>query len=128
MFQHLKLLDNLLVLKLWQHLKAFQVPGSNPVQGWHLLSRNPHQDYLSNGSDGQINQDLAKQHHQLREQVVQVSFITSNLLYGYESADSEKRIQAFEKRVLEDTFSHLLLGVQDQRLVAEQDQLPCGST
>ena len=27
----------------------FQVPGSNPVQRWHLLKRNPHQDCFSNG-------------------------------------------------------------------------------
>ena len=37
----------------------------NPVQGWHLLSRNPHKDCLSNDNNGQIKQDLVKQHHQL---------------------------------------------------------------
>ena len=47
----------------------FQVPGSNPVQGWHLLSRRLHQDCLSNGSNGQTKQDLAAQHHQLGKQV-----------------------------------------------------------
>ena len=29
----------------------FQVPGSNPVQRWHLLSRSPHQYYLGYGSN-----------------------------------------------------------------------------
>ena len=47
----------------------FQVPGSNPVQSWHLPRRSPHQDYLSNGSNGQTKQDLAMQHHQLCKQV-----------------------------------------------------------
>ena len=32
-----------------------QVPGSNPVQGWHLLSRNLQQDCLSNGSNTRLN-------------------------------------------------------------------------
>ena len=31
---------------------CFNVPGSSPVQGWHLLCRNPHRDCLSNGSSG----------------------------------------------------------------------------
>ena len=40
-----------------------------------MLSRNPYQDCLSNGSNGQNTQDLAVQHHQLSKQVqvVQVS-------------------------------------------------------
>ena len=46
-----------------------QVPGSNPVQGWHLLRRSPHQNCLSNGSNDQTKEDLAVQHHQLRKQV-----------------------------------------------------------
>ena len=60
----------------------FQVPGINPVQEWHL-SRNPHQDCLSNGSNSQTKQDLAVQHHQLRKQVqgLQVS-CHSILIYG----------------------------------------------
>ena len=45
----------------------FQVPRSNPMQGWHLLSRSPHQVCLSNGSNGQTKQALAMQHHQLRK-------------------------------------------------------------
>ena len=43
----------------------FQVPGSNPVQRWHLLSGSPHQDFLIDGSNGKTRQDLAVQHHQL---------------------------------------------------------------
>ena len=37
----------------------FQVHGSNPVQGWHLLSRSLHQDCLSNANNDQTKQDLA---------------------------------------------------------------------
>ena len=33
----------------------FQVPRSNLVQGWHLLSRNPHQNCLSSGSKTRLN-------------------------------------------------------------------------
>ena len=33
------------------------------------LSRNLHQDCLSNGSGGQISQDLVRQHHQLHNQI-----------------------------------------------------------
>ena len=40
----------------------FQVPGSNPVQEWHLL-KSLHQGYLSNGSNSQIKDDLVVQHH-----------------------------------------------------------------
>ena len=36
-----------------EEVNQFQVPGSNPVQRWHLLSRSLHQDCLSNGSNGQ---------------------------------------------------------------------------
>ena len=34
----------------------------------------------------------------------------------------------FRNRVHKETSSYFLLGAQDQRLGAEQDQLPCGST
>ena len=34
-----------------------------PVKGWHMLSRSPRQDCLSNGSNDQSKQDLAVQHH-----------------------------------------------------------------
>ena len=46
----------------------FQVPGSNPVQRWHLLSRSLYQDCLSHSSNGQTKQDLVVQHHQLGTQ------------------------------------------------------------
>ena len=51
----------------------FKVPGSDHVQGWHLLSRNPHQKCLSNGK---TKQDLVVQNHQLHKQVrvLQVSY------------------------------------------------------
>ena len=48
---------------------------------WHLLSRNPHQDCLSNSSNGQTKQDLAVQHQQLRKHVQAVQ--VSGLEYGY---------------------------------------------
>ena len=47
----------------------FQVPGSNSVQGWHLLSINQHQDHHSSGSNSQIKLDLVKQLCQLHKQV-----------------------------------------------------------
>ena len=60
------------------------------------------------------------------------SRVTSILLYGYETwilfADSEEKDPGFRHRVPEETSSHLLLRAQDQRLGAEQDQLPGGST
>ena len=37
--------------------------------------RNPHQDHVIDGSNGQIKQDLGKQHHELRKQV-QVAQVT----------------------------------------------------
>ena len=40
----------------------------------------------------------------------------------------KKSIQAFRNQVHEEASSYLLLGAQDQRLGAEQDQLPRGST
>ena len=44
-------------------------------------------------------------------------------------ADSEKKKHpGFRSQVYEETFPHHLLGAQDQRLGAEQDQLPCGCT
>ena len=46
----------------------FKAHGSNPVQGWHLLSRKPHQNCLSNGYNGETKQDQANMqptiHHQ----------------------------------------------------------------
>ena len=49
--------------------KLGEVPGSDPVQRWHLLSRNPHQDCLSSGSYGQVKLDVAEQHYQLHKKV-----------------------------------------------------------
>ena len=43
--------------------------GSTLLQGWHLLSRSPHQDCLSNGSNGQTISRLSVQHTQLRKHV-----------------------------------------------------------
>ena len=39
-----------------------------------------------------------------------------------------KKDPGFQNQVPEETSLHLFLGAQDQRLGAEQDQLPCGST
>ena len=42
-------------------------------------------------------------------------------------ADSEKKVPSFQNQAHEETALYLLLGAQDKRLGAEQDQLPCGS-
>ena len=61
------------------------------------------------------------------------SLVTSILLYGYETwtllADFERRIQAFETKCMRKLLriSNLEHKTSD-RLGAEQDQLPCGST
>ena len=46
--------------KLKDVTSFFYVPGSNPVKGWHLLSRNPNGDHLSNGSESYITQNEHK--------------------------------------------------------------------
>ena len=60
------------------------------------------------------------------------SLVISILLYGCETwtllSDSEKKNPGFRNQALEETSPHLLLGAQDQRPGAEQDQLLCGST
>ena len=60
------------------------------------------------------------------------SLLTSILHCGCETwthlANSEKKDPGFQNQVPEETSLYLLLGAQDQRLGAEQDQLPCGST
>ena len=43
-------------------------------------------------------------------------------------AQSPIEIPVFRNQVLEKTSPYFLVGAQDQRLVAEQNQLPCGST
>ena len=57
------------------------------------------------------------------------SLVTLILLYGCVTrtllADSEKKKEPeFRNQVPEESSPHLLLGAQDQRLGAEQDQLP----
>ena len=60
------------------------------------------------------------------------SIVTYSLLYGCEAwtllADSAKTDPGFRNQVHEESSLYLLLGAQDQRLGAEQDQLPRGST
>ena len=56
---------------------------------------------------------------------------TRNSVYLFKNfcrADSEKNHPGFGKQVREETSPYPLLGAQDQRLGAEKDQLPCGST
>ena len=59
------------------------------------------------------------------------SLVTSILLYGCETwillADPENKDPGFRNQVHEETSPRLPLGAQDQRLGAEQDQLPRGS-
>ena len=43
-------------------------------------------------------------------------------------ADPDKKDPDFGKQVPEETFLPLRLGAQDQQLVAEQDQPPCGAS
>ena len=61
-----------------------------------------------------------------------LKLVTSSLLYGCEAwtllADSAKTDPGFRNQVHEESSLYLLLGAQDQRLGAEQDQLPRGST
>ena len=58
------------------------------------------------------------------------SLVTSFLLYCCKTwtLTLKKKDPGFRNQVPEETSPHLLLGAQDQRLGAEQDQLPCGST
>ena len=55
------------------------------------------------------------------------SLVISILLYGCEICE-RKKDRCFRNQVPEETSPHLLREAQDQRLGAEQDQLPCGST
>ena len=48
-----------------EEVTSFRYLGAT-LQRWRMLNRSLHQDYLSNGSNGQTDQDLAVQHHQLR--------------------------------------------------------------
>ena len=71
------------------------------MQGWHLLSRNPHQDCFSNGSNGQTKQDVAVQHHQVHKQI-QALQVPCHLHAPpwLLNVDPEKRIQALETKCL----------------------------
>ena len=88
--------------------EQFLVPGSNPVLKWQLLSRNSHQDCLSNDSNDQIN---------------------SIFFYGCETwallPDSKKRVQPFETECMRKLLriSYLEHRTNDR---AEQNQAPCG--
>ena len=48
-----------------EEVTSLKYLGRNPVQGWHLLNSNPHQDCLRNCSNGQTEKNLMVQHHQL---------------------------------------------------------------
>ena len=104
-----------------------QVPGSSLVQGRHPLTRQKqHQDCFSNGSDGQMKQGLAEQHHLLRTKIHCTRLLPSPshslaVRHGGLCLLTEKGIQAL-------TSLHLLLRAQDHRLGAVQDKLPCGPT
>ena len=60
------------------------------------------------------------------------SFVTSMFLYGCKTwsllADSKQKGLNLRKQVPEEASPYLLHGARDQRLGAEQDQFPCGST
>ena len=116
----------------------FQVLESKPVQRWHLLSRGPRQDCLSNGSNGQTKQDLAMQHH---PGALQASSSSTSLLSPPSSSvavkhgpcwltlkKKKKGDPGFQTQEHEETSPYLLLRAQDQRLGAEQDQLHGGFT
>ena len=105
------------------------------MQIWHIVSKSPHQDCLSNDSNSQPKQILAVQHHQLYKQVkaleVFCHFHPPLRLWNIDPFCwlKKKRIQAFETKCMRKSFHiNLLLGAEDQRLGAEQDQLPCWST
>ena len=105
----------------------FQVSGSNPDHGLYLLSRNLHQVRLSNGSDGQFKQNLAKQHCQICKQVQVVQVLCHHhLLYETWTLPSWlwEKDPGFWDQVPEETSPHLLLGALDQWLGAEQGQPP----
>ena len=77
----------------------------NPIQRWHLLSRNLHQDYLSDGSNDQTKLIwLCNTTSFASKFKLYKSLVTSILLYSCETwtllADSEKRIQAFKTKCM----------------------------
>ena len=83
----------------------FQVPWSIPVQGWRLLSSSPHQDCLSNGSNGRLKGMWRCNTVSFASKFkLYKSLVSSIFLYGCKTwtllADSERRIQAFETKCL----------------------------
>ena len=83
----------------------FQVPGSNPVQGWHLLSRSPHHNCLSNGRNARLSRVWRCNTISFASKFkLYKSLVTSILLYGCKPwtllVGSEKRIQAFETKCM----------------------------
>ena len=95
-----------------------------------MLSRNSHQDCLSNG---QIKQNLAEQYHQLckQVQVVQVEpcSLTKKKKKRKKKKEKEKKMDTgFQNQEVKEFSPHLLLGAEDQWLGSEQYQLVCGST
>ena len=92
---------------------------------WHLLSRSPHHYSLSNSSNGQTKQDLAVQHRQHCMQVQAPQVSCPLWLWNMDPACWLWNMDPdFQNQVHEETSPHLLLGAEDQRLGAEQDQLP----
>ena len=90
----------------------YQVPGSNPVQRWYLLSRSPHQDCLSNGNNGQTEQDLAVHHHQFLKQPCLLTL--------------KKRIQAFETKCLRKFLRSSYLEHKTNDWVRSKTKFPVG--
>ena len=70
---------------------------------------------LMGGSNGEL-QDLTSR------------FVDRATVYGMEVSTGKSKTLGFRNQVHEETSPYFLLGAQDQRLCAEQDQLPCGST
>ena len=87
------------------------------MQVWHLFSSS-HQDFRSNGKNGQTRQLLAAQHHQLRKQVqaLQVSLLPPSssmpVKQGPCSLILKKKDPGFRNQVPEETSPHLQLGAQ----------------
>ena len=81
-----------------------QVPGSNSMQGWHLLSRNLHQDCISNDSYGQTKRSdgAAPWASQARSSCTCLLSPPSSsvAVNGCCLLTPKKRIQAFETKCL----------------------------
>ena len=79
--------------------KKFQVPWSNPVQRRHLVSRSPHQNCISNGSNGQTKQNLAVPHYQLGKEV-QALQVSCHLPPQWGATDAEIKVPSDENTEL----------------------------